>query len=108
MFARIRGLTAPIRRMGFRTAGRGIFPEVRMLPAHAYSRFLIPGSILLLGIVGSAPSAAPAGAIAGAADAFVKSQNFSGVVLVGRNGRILFERGYGLSNRELDVSNTPQ
>jgi len=44
------------------------------------------------------------------ADAFMKqiqqTQNFSGVVLVARDGKILFARPYGMASLELDVPNT--
>src|SRR5215510_11833151 len=39
------------------------------------------------------------------ADEFVSARNFSGVVLVARDGRVLFEKAYGLANRELAVPN---
>jgi CubicO group peptidase (beta-lactamase class C family) len=38
-------------------------------------------------------------------DQFVSSRDFSGVVLVARDGHVLFERAYGLANREHDVPN---
>ena len=44
------------------------------------------------------------------ADAFMKgvqeAENFSGVVLIARNGKVLFARPYGMANLELDVPNT--
>jgi CubicO group peptidase (beta-lactamase class C family) len=33
---------------------------------------------------------------------------FSGAVLVARDGQVIFSQGYGLANRELNISNTPQ
>jgi len=38
---------------------------------------------------------------------FVESGNFTGAVLVARNGRILFRHAYGMANYELRVANTP-
>lgn len=38
-------------------------------------------------------------------DQFVSSRDFSGVVLVARDGRVLFEKAYGLANREHGVPN---
>lgn len=38
----------------------------------------------------------------------VARDHFSGTVLIARDGKILFSRGYGMANLELDVSNTPQ
>jgi CubicO group peptidase (beta-lactamase class C family) len=35
-------------------------------------------------------------------------QGFSGAALISRDGKIIFARGYGLANRELDVPNTAQ
>jgi CubicO group peptidase (beta-lactamase class C family) len=36
---------------------------------------------------------------------FVSSRDFSGVVLVARNGHVLFQKAYGMANREHDVQN---
>jgi CubicO group peptidase (beta-lactamase class C family) len=38
-------------------------------------------------------------------DQFVSSRDFSGAVLVARDGRVLFQKAYGLANRENDVPN---
>ena len=38
---------------------------------------------------------------------YVKKGEFSGAVLVARDGKPLLSKGYGLANRELDVPNTP-
>jgi CubicO group peptidase (beta-lactamase class C family) len=38
-------------------------------------------------------------------DEFVSSRDFSGVVLVARNGQVLFEKAYGMANREHSVQN---
>lgn len=38
---------------------------------------------------------------------FVDTGNFTGAVLVARKGRVLFERGYGMANYELQVPNSP-
>ena len=35
-------------------------------------------------------------------------QGFSGAALISRDGKIVFAKGYGLANRELDVPNTAQ
>jgi len=37
----------------------------------------------------------------------VESGNFTGAVLVARNGQILFRHAYGIANYELRVANTP-
>ena len=37
-----------------------------------------------------------------------KPNKFSGSVLVARDGKVLFSKGYGFANVELDVPNTPQ
>lgn len=60
-----------------------------------------------------ASSAAPARAalahrIAAYARPYVESNNFTGVILVERGGRVLFEKGYGMANYELNVPNTPK
>lgn len=41
-------------------------------------------------------------------NAVAAKQHFSGSVLVARDGKIIFSKGYGLANVELDVPNTPQ
>jgi CubicO group peptidase (beta-lactamase class C family) len=38
-------------------------------------------------------------------DQFVSSKDFSGAVLVARDGRVLFQKAYGLANREHEVPN---
>lgn len=42
-----------------------------------------------------------------AASAFAKARNFTGSVLVAKGGTVVFEKGYGMANFELDVPNTP-
>ncbi len=41
-------------------------------------------------------------------NALVKQQRFIGSVLVARDGKVIFSKGYGLANAELDAPNTPQ
>ncbi len=43
-----------------------------------------------------------------AVQAYVKKGEFSGAVLVAKDGAPLVSKGYGLANRELDVPNTPR
>ena len=38
----------------------------------------------------------------------VQRDHFSGSVLIARDGKVLFSRGYGMANLEQDVPNTPQ
>jgi CubicO group peptidase (beta-lactamase class C family) len=38
-------------------------------------------------------------------DKFISSRDFSGVVLVARNGHVLFQKAYGMANREHDAPN---
>ncbi|HKX32160.1 MAG TPA: serine hydrolase [Blastocatellia bacterium] len=40
--------------------------------------------------------------------ALAKQERFSGSVLVARDGKVLFSRGYGMANLEFEVPNTPQ
>src|SRR6185369_7461495 len=46
------------------------------------------------------------------ADATIKSfkqgAEFSGAVLIGRNGKVLFQKAYGSANREWNIPNTTQ
>ena len=39
---------------------------------------------------------------------YVKQNKFSGTVLVARNGKPVFRKGYGLANREWNIPNDPQ
>ncbi|MEK6323672.1 MAG: serine hydrolase [Acidobacteriota bacterium] len=41
-------------------------------------------------------------------NALVKQGRFTGSVLVARDGKVLFAKGYGLANVEFDIPNTPQ
>jgi len=45
------------------------------------------------------------GTVAKLGDQFLSEREFSGVVLVARDGRVLFEKAYGMANRELAVPN---
>jgi CubicO group peptidase (beta-lactamase class C family) len=57
----------------------------------------------------TAPAAASANALAGQADAAMASYpQFSGVVLVAKDGKPVFRKAYGLANREWNVANTPE
>lgn len=67
---------------------------------------------LMLALSGAALPQVPTSAkshqdtgVAQRADEFMSARDFSGVVLVARNGRVLFEKAYGLANRELAVTN---
>ena len=40
--------------------------------------------------------------------AITKQDRFSGSVLVARDGKVLFSKGYGMANLEWDIPNTPQ
>ncbi|HSB08433.1 MAG TPA: serine hydrolase [Blastocatellia bacterium] len=40
--------------------------------------------------------------------ALLKQGRFTGCVLVARDGKVVFSKGYGMANVELDVPNTPQ
>jgi len=39
---------------------------------------------------------------------YVRSNNFSGVVLLAREGKVVLRKGYGMANYELGVPNTPE
>lgn len=41
-------------------------------------------------------------------DGLVKAGRFNGSLLIARDGKVLVSKGYGMSNFELDVPNTPQ
>lgn len=40
-------------------------------------------------------------------DGLVKAGKFNGTLLIARDGKVLVSKGYGMSNFELDVPNTP-
>src|SRR5215831_20349187 len=68
--------------------------------------------ILMLTVCAAAPSQVcklavsnQCGNVVKLADEFLSEREFSGVVLVARDGRVLFEKAYGLANRELAVPN---
>ena len=68
-------------------------------------RIIIIGFLCLLAINVSAQELTPK--FDEYMDAAVKQGRFSGDVLVARDGRILFNRGYGMANLEFDIPNTP-
>jgi len=68
--------------------------------------FLVVAYLVALAIPAAAQD------IAGKVDEYIAGQmkmnQFSGSVLIAREGKTLVEKGYGLANRELDVPNAPQ
>jgi D-alanyl-D-alanine carboxypeptidase len=72
--------------------------------ASAWSRVIAVTVLLLCGAARGQGVAAEAAALM--ADQSMHEQ-FSGAVLVAQDGRILFEQGYGLANREWDIPNRP-
>jgi CubicO group peptidase (beta-lactamase class C family) len=68
--------------------------------------------VLLPGVAATAQAPPPdLGALASKVeeymDARVRRDHFSGSILIARDGKILFARGYGMANLEYDVPNTP-
>jgi len=68
--------------------------------------------LLALAVCPAVPSQEPkpsvshqSGTVAQLADEFLSARDFNGVALVARDGRVLFEKAYGLANRELVVPN---
>jgi len=59
---------------------------------------------------GAKPASGPAANYAREADTliqpYIKADAFSGTVLVARDGKILFQKAYGLANREWNIANT--
>ncbi len=39
---------------------------------------------------------------------YVETGNFSGAILIARQGKVLFSKGYGMANREWAIPNTPE
>ncbi len=73
--------------------------------------------ILFFGVAGStlplsAQQAALTEALEARIDAYVapylRSNNFSGAILIARGGRVLLRKGYGMANQELGVANSPE
>jgi len=69
--------------------------------------------LLLLAVAASlaatagAQSTSPAAAIDAYLQPYVRTENFSGVVLVEQRGKIIFEKAYGFADREHRIPNTP-
>lgn len=61
---------------------------------------------LACGVAGLAQESSSAAPIDAYLRPYVRSANFSGVVLVERNGRPIFQQAYGFADRESHVSNT--
>jgi len=57
--------------------------------------------------LGMAQSKSTAAAIDAYLQPYVRGNNLSGEVLVEKNGKIVFEKSYGLANREQRIANTP-
>jgi CubicO group peptidase (beta-lactamase class C family) len=70
-------------------------------------RRLAPIALLFLFAV-SAAAQDPAPKFDEYLSAIAAQQRFTGSVLVARDGKVIFSKGYGLANVELDVPNTPQ
>jgi CubicO group peptidase (beta-lactamase class C family) len=68
-----------------------------------------PFAIVLGSILGGAPTVAQNNSEAAAIDAYVlpyvQSQNFSGVVLVEKRGKVIFETAYGFADRDKQLRN---
>ncbi|MFM9903569.1 MAG: serine hydrolase domain-containing protein [Pyrinomonadaceae bacterium] len=71
---------------------------------------ICPIALLLSPILSRAQSKQSSKAVSVGASKYLKriadQSEFSGSVLIARNGRILFSRGFGLANRENDIPNT--
>jgi CubicO group peptidase (beta-lactamase class C family) len=68
-------------------------------------RIVIIGYLCLLAISASAQDLTPK--FEEFMDAAVKQGRFTGDVLVARDGRIIFSKGYGMANLEFDIPNAP-
>ena len=78
-----------------------------------------PVVLLVLAVVGNCPAqnnsrnrSVPGDSIEAKVDAYLKPyldlNGFSGSILIAKSGRVIFSRGYGMANFELNVPNTPQ
>ena len=63
--------------------------------------------LALLFITASAQAQDPTPKFEEYMNALMKQERFSGSVLVSRNGKAIFSKGYGMANLELDVPNAP-
>lgn len=70
-------------------------------------RNVAPIAVLFL-LAASAAAQDPAPKFDEYLNALAGQQRFAGSVLVARDGKVIFSKGYGLANVELDVPNTPQ
>ncbi len=72
---------------------------------------LVFGCVVLAQSPAPAPVAPPPD-LAAKVDEYVAAQmkvnQFSGAVLIARDGKVLLSKGYGLAHREFDIPNTPQ
>src|SRR5262245_13975937 len=66
----------------------------------------IPAFIFLFTVCDSAKDLAPK--FDEYLSAASKVSGFAGAVLVARDGKVIFSRGYGMANLEWDIPNTPQ
>jgi CubicO group peptidase (beta-lactamase class C family) len=70
-------------------------------------RMLIPMALAIL-LAANATAQDPTPKFDQYMNAVTSQQKFSGSVLAARDGKIIFSKGYGLANAELDVANAPQ
>jgi D-alanyl-D-alanine carboxypeptidase len=79
----------------------------------ATTRQVVATLLVVLASFATVSAAEPKSAqqIAKEADTYMQAQvganNFSGSVLISRDGKVLFEKGYGYANAEWKISNTP-
>lgn len=73
-------------------------------------KILTASAILFLFVNLNLTTAADTNEFSAKADAYLAkltaAEEFSGAVLVAKNGKVVFEKGYGLANREHGISNT--
>ena len=62
--------------------------------------------IFALAVVVSALAQTPARKFDEQARAYVRNGDFSGTILVARDGHILFQKSYGMANHEWNIPNT--
>jgi CubicO group peptidase (beta-lactamase class C family) len=67
---------------------------------------LVIGALLLAFATRSAPAQPATNRFDEQVHAYVRNGDFSGSVLVGKGGRVLFQKSYGMANREWGIPNT--